>query len=125
MKRIHRIITLMSFVLSLTPSLGQQKGKATYYSKKVHGRNTASGVVYHNDSLTCAHKSYPFGTRLLVRNTNNNKQVVVTVTDRGPYRRHFVIDLSYAAAKLLDMVGHGIASVEISKYDSIPDLSVK
>ena len=56
------------------------RGTASYYSDKLHGRRTSSGEVYHRDSLTCAHRTLPFGTRLLVRNLKNGREVVVRVT---------------------------------------------
>lgn len=94
----------------------QEKGKATYYSNRFHGRKTASGNIYHKDSLTCAHKTYPFGTKLEVYNPANDKFVVVKVTDRGPFTRNKIIDLSYAAAKQLGIVRKGVASVEIKEW---------
>ncbi len=95
----------------------KQVGKASYYGKKAHGRNTSSGERYHIDSLTCAHRTYPFGTILKVRDLKSDKEVLVRVTDRGPFLRGRVIDLSYAAAKELGMLGRGIAHVEIVKVD--------
>lgn len=85
----------------------------------MHGRNTSSGIKYHNDSLTCAHRTYPFGTLLKVKNLKNNKEVIVKVTDRGPFSRRLIIDLSYSAAKMIDLLRDGIATVEVSLYDDI------
>lgn len=68
----------------------------------------------------CAHRTYPFGTKLNVRNLRNNKTVVVTVVDRGPHIRGRILDLSYAAAKELDMISQGIAMVEITVHSDIP-----
>ena len=90
------------------------RGTASYYSDKLHGRRTSSGEVYHRDSL-------PFGTRLLVRNLKNGREVVVRVTDRGPFTRRFMIDLSKAAARQLDFLRAGICKVELTILpDSIP-----
>jgi rare lipoprotein A len=86
----------------------------------MHGRHTSDGGKYHTDSLTCAHRTYPFGTLLKVRNPKNDKQVIVKVTDRGPHRKRLLIDLSYSAAKELDIVRAGVAQVEITKMDSVP-----
>ncbi len=97
----------------------QETGKATYYGKRMHGNRTASGIKYHKDSLTCAHRTYPFGTLLQVKNLKNNKEVIVKVTDRGPFGRSLVIDLSYCAAKAIDLIADGIAVVEVSLYDPI------
>lgn len=73
-------------------------------------------MILHHDSLTCAHRTHPFGTKLLVKNLSNDKEVVVTVTDRGPFRKGRVIDLTYEAARRLGMLAQGIASVEVSVY---------
>lgn len=106
-------------VLCLVPCVAQhQKGKASYYSKRATGARTASGARLHHDSLTCAHRSYPFGTMLKVTNLSNNKSVVVKVTDRGPFGRGRIIDLSYAAAKEIGMLAQGIASVKIEPAES-------
>lgn len=67
--------------------------------------------------MTCAHKTYPFGSRLLVVNPVNNKFVVVKVTDRGPHARNRIIDLSYRAARELGIINAGIAKVEVSVFD--------
>lgn len=98
--------------------LGQQRGKASFYSKKATGARTSSGEKVHHDSLTCAHLTYPFGTQLLVRNLSNGKEVVVTVNDRGPHRKGRIIDLSYEAARRLGIISQGIAAVEIMVYNS-------
>lgn len=90
-----------------------QKGKATFYSKRATGARTSSGERLHHDSLTCAHRTYPFGTRLLVTNLNNGRSVIVRVTDRGPFARGRIIDLSWRAAKELDILNHGVAMVRV------------
>lgn len=100
----------------------QQVGNATYYNKKLQGRHTSDGGRYHPDSMTCAHKTYPLGTILKVRNPKNDREVIVKVTDRGPFHRKLMIDLSYSAAKELDIIRLGIAKVEITRLDSFPVL---
>lgn len=94
-----------------------QKGKASYYSKRATGARTSSGERLHHDSLTCAHKTYPFGTLLKVTNPNNGKEIVVRVTDRGPHRRGRIIDLSWGAAKQLGILNHGVAMVTVEVVD--------
>lgn len=89
------------------------EGKASYYSNSLHGRRMSSGKVYHRDSLTCAHKTLPFGTKLRVTNPSNGKEVIVEVADRGPYAHNRVIDLSYAAARELGMIASGVKYVKI------------
>lgn len=95
-----------------------QRGKASFYAKHFNGRKTASGERLHPDSLTCAHRSYPFGTLLRVYNPVNGRSVNVRVTDRGPYVRGRIIDLSWRAAKELDIIGQGIATVFVSKANT-------
>lgn len=94
----------------------QQRGKASYYSKRATGARTSSGTRLHHDSLVCAHRTYPFGTKLLVRNLTNGKEVVVTVIDRGPHRKGRIIDLTYAAAEKIGMIAKGVVAVEVSVY---------
>lgn len=77
----------------------------------------ANGQRYNRDSLTCAHRSLPFGTRLRVTNPLNGQQVIVKVTDRGPYVRGRAIDLSYAAAQRLGTLRNGVAMVKIEILD--------
>lgn len=102
---------------SFTPLAAQtQKGKASYYSKRATGARTASGARLHHDSLTCAHRTYPFGTLLKVTNPMNGKEVIVKVTDRGPYGRGRIIDLSWAAAKQLGILAQGVATVQVQVY---------
>jgi len=101
-----------------TTAIAQESGYASFYNKNLHGRRTTNGERYHNDSLTCAHKTYPFGTMLLVVNPKNNRYVVVKVTDRGPHTRNRMIDLSYKAASELGIVSAGVAKVEVSVFDA-------
>lgn len=118
--RISSLLTLLFLCIALTSVYAQQRGNASFYSHKMHGRHTSDGGKYHTDSLTCAHRTYPFGTLLRVRNPKNDKQVIVKVTDRGPHRKRLLIDLSYSAAKELDIIRAGVAQVEITRMDSIP-----
>lgn len=113
MKYILSLITAI-FIFSGAPTevLAQKiTGNATYYGNRWHGRRTSSGEKYHKDSLTCAHRTLPFGTILRVQNPKNGKEVIVRVTDRGPFRKGAVIDLSMAAAREIDMVRDGIAAI--------------
>ena len=92
-----------------------QKGKASYYSKRATGARTASGIRLHHDSMTCAHRTYPFGTMLRVTNLTNGLKVVVKVTDRGPYGRGRIIDLSWGAAKAIGMLAQGVVPVVVER----------
>ena len=87
-------------------------GKATWYGKQFHRRKTTSGERFNMYGYTAAHRTLPFGTRVLVTNIANGKSVVVKVNDRGPRSRRWVIDLSYAAAKKIGMKGTCEVEVE-------------
>src|SRR5690554_5073656 len=108
-----RLYLVSFFILMSTIGFAQKSVKASYYHSKFEGRTTSSGSIYRADSLTCAHKTLPFGTRLKVENPENNSFVIVKVTDRGPFIRGREIDLSYAAADLLGIVQEGVADVTI------------
>jgi rare lipoprotein A len=90
----------------------QLAGKAAYYSNRFNGRKTASGQRFNNAAMTTAHNTLPFGTRVKVTNTKNNKSVVVRVNDRGPSTPGRVFDLTRAAAKKLGYVRAGLADVK-------------
>ena len=97
-------------------------GKAAYYADRLHGRKTASGRLYDKTKYTCAHKTHRFGTMLRVTRLDNNRSVVVEVTDRGPFKDGFVVDLSRRAAEDLNMIREGIVrvKVEILGNDAVP-----
>lgn len=84
---------------------------ATYYSHHFHGHRTASGVIFDRNAFTCAHKTLPFNTLIKVTNPQNNKSVIVRVTDRGPFKKNRKLDLSYSAAKELGMLKKGVMQV--------------
>ena len=116
-----------SILLTLILSFGmtnfisaQQSGNASFYNQNLKGRHTSDGGKYHPDSLTCAHKTLPFGTILKVRNPKNDKEVVVVVTDRGPHQKRLMIDLSYSAAKHLGIIQQGIAVVMMTQLNAMP-----
>ena len=88
-------------------------GYASYYGKKFHGRKTANGEIFDMYGKTAAHRSFRFGTVLRVTNLDNDKSVVVKVNDRGPFVAGRILDLSYGAAKELDMIASGVAKVRI------------
>jgi rare lipoprotein A (peptidoglycan hydrolase) len=92
------------------------KGIASWYGGKFHGRKTASGEVFDKHKLTCAHRTLPFGTEILVMNPATGKACTVTVTDRGPYHGKRVIDLSKAAAEKLGISGVARVVCATGKY---------
>ncbi len=90
-----------------------QSGKASWYGKKFHGRPTASGEIFDMYKKSAAHKTLPLGTYVRTLNLTNNKQSIVRINDRGPFVKGRIIDLSYAAAKEIGLVGPGVAAVKI------------
>jgi len=92
-----------------------ETGKASYYADNFNGKKTASGQTFNNNKLTAAHKTLPFGTVVTVKNKTNGKTVQVTITDRGPYAKGRVIDLTKEAASQIGMLTQGVADVQL-KY---------
>ncbi len=93
---------------------GSVSGVASYYADKFHGRKTASGEIFDQNKFTAAHRTYPFGTIVLVANNENGKSVRVRINDRGPFIDGRIIDLSLAAAKEIDMLRSGTANVTLT-----------
>jgi rare lipoprotein A len=89
------------------------RGIASWYGPKFHGRRTANGERYNMHGLTAAHRTLPFGTWVEVTNLDNGRRVVVRINDRGPFVKGRVIDLSLGAARQLELVGPGTARVEL------------
>lgn len=123
MLRLRQLVLLMAMTLlmslfAVTAVHAQQRGKASYYSRKANGARTSSGVRLNNDSLVCAHRTHPYGTLLKVVNPANGKEVIVKVIDRGPHGKGRVIDLSHEAARRLGILTAGVAMVEVSVYDN-------
>lgn len=93
--------------------LYETEGFASYYAEDFHGKLTSSGEIYDMHKLTCAHPYLPFNTWLKVTNMANQKSVIVRVNDRGPFLKNRIIDLSYAAARQLGMIGPGSIYVKL------------
>lgn len=91
----------------------RERGVASWYGKKFHGQRTANGEKYDMYAMTAAHKTLPLPSYLRVRNLNNGKSVIVRVNDRGPFLENRLVDLSYAAASKLGIIGTGTGIVEI------------
>ncbi len=105
----------------------KERGSASWYGKKFHGKRTANGDVYDMYAMTAAHPTLPLPSYARVTNLSNNKSIVVRVNDRGPFMHNRVIDLSYTAAYKLGIVANGSAEVEvesISPDDSLPPITV-
>lgn len=88
-------------------------GESSYYADKFHGRKTANGEIFDMYKKTAAHKTLPFNTMLKVTNLENNQSVIVRVNDRGPYKKGRILDISYGAAREIDMISSGVVRVRI------------
>ena len=127
---LHLLLALIAIALFFTacgrkrariakpPRIGKtQSGIASWYGPPYHGRRSANGEVYDMEKLTAAHRTFAFDTWVRVRNLDNGKEIDVRITDRGPFVRGRVIDLSKAAARNIDMIGPGIAKVKLKVID--------
>ena len=94
-----------------------ERGIASWYGKKFHGRRTSSGETYDMYAMTAAHTQLPLPTYVQVTNLKNGRQVVLRVNDRGPFHGNRIIDLSYSAAKKLDIIREGTGLVEVRALD--------
>jgi rare lipoprotein A len=91
----------------------RERGIASWYGRKFHGRRTSNGEKYNMYAMTAAHKTLPLPTYVRVTNLKNGRSTIVRVNDRGPFVQNRIIDLSYAAAEKLDMMRQGTALVEV------------
>ena len=98
---------------SSAPEPKGQEGKASWYGPRFQGRRTASGERYNMHAMTAAHRSLPLGSYARVTMVTTGKSVVVRITDRGPYVKHRIIDLSKAAATKLGLLHHGVGEVVV------------
>ncbi|MGL6112211.1 MAG: septal ring lytic transglycosylase RlpA family protein [Rubrivivax sp.] len=101
-------------------AMAVESGRLAWYGRKFAGRRTASGETFNPEALTMAHKTLPFGTRVKVTNTQNQKSVVLRVNDRGPTQADRVGDVSYAAARRLGMLKPGVIDAELSVVSAAP-----
>ncbi|MET1115612.1 MAG: septal ring lytic transglycosylase RlpA family protein [Comamonas sp.] len=100
------------------PRESDQKGLASWYGERFHGRRTASGERFDSQEMTAAHRTLAFGTRVCVRSAITGKAVVVRINDRGPFSHNRLIDLSQGAAEALGMIGLGIKPVELWQLEN-------
>jgi rare lipoprotein A len=89
------------------------EGVASYYAHDFHGKQTSNGEKFDMNSLTAAHRTFPFGTKVRVTNLENTKTVIVRVNDRGPFVEGRIMDLSMGAAKEIDLIKNGTAKVRL------------
>ncbi|MEM8661797.1 MAG: septal ring lytic transglycosylase RlpA family protein [Pseudomonadota bacterium] len=105
------IVSVAAITVAIACSAEVIHGKASYYADSLHGNLTASGEVYDKNALTAAHRTLPFGTIVKVHYPKTDRQIVVTINDRGPYAKGVIIDLSSAAAEELGMIDDGVGEV--------------
>ncbi len=98
----------------------REAGIASWYGKEFQGRKTASGEAFDMNGLTAAHRTLPLGTVIRVTNLDNSKTVQVTINDRGPFVKKWILDLSYGAARELGFVEQGTVRVEIETLKEVP-----
>ena len=91
-----------------------ERGMASWYGHPYHGRPAADGEIYDMETLVAAHRTLPFQTYVRVRNLSNDKSIDVRIIDRGPFVQNRIIDLSHAAANAIDLIGPGVAMVELT-----------
>ncbi len=90
-----------------------EEGMASYYADEFNGKRTSNGETYDMNKPTAAHRTLPFNTQVRVTNLVNGKSTIVRINDRGPFKDDRIIDLSYAAAKTLELVGSGTTRVRL------------
>ena len=113
---VRRVLPVAT-AMAAAPSGIFHSGSASWYGRELQGSPTASGEPFDMYALTAAHRTLPFGTRVRVVNLSNDRAVEVVINDRGPHARRRMIDLSYAAADEIRMVGAGTARVEVEPVD--------
>jgi rare lipoprotein A len=99
--------------------------RASYYGRGFNGHRTASGRVFRQYDYTAAHRTWRFGTQVRVTNLRNGRNVVVTITDRGPYVRGRGLDLSVAAARALGATGSGVVPVRLEPLCQVASLKAR
>jgi rare lipoprotein A len=96
-----------------TPIVQGEQGLASWYGHPYHGRPAADGEIYNMYELTAAHRTLPFNTQVRVHDLDNGRDVTVRINDRGPFVEGRIIDLSYASARSINMIGPGVARVQL------------
>lgn len=111
------VVTALGSSSSAFGQFDHVKGRAAYYSNELKGNAMACGPKYYPSKMVAAHRDLPCGTRLRVKNLANGESVTVTVQDRGPYDKDFVLDLSRRAARKLDFLSKGSTKVRARVID--------
>jgi rare lipoprotein A len=110
-KRAVSVTAVAAVLLVLTPAAYAQCGGASWYGPGFNGKRAASGEIFNENAMTAAHRSLPFGTKVMVTDQNTGNHVEVTINDRGPFHGKRIIDLSKAAATALGFRNRGTTSV--------------
>ena len=105
--------------VNYSPGDGIQTGLASWYGPDFHGKSTSNKEIYNMFDMTAAHNTLPFGTYVMVTNLENGRAATVRINDRGPFVGNRIIDLSYAAARVLGMIGPGTARVKLEVLKDI------
>jgi rare lipoprotein A len=108
---------------ALAQDVAVATGTVSWYGRELAGRKTASGDIFDPAALTMAHRTWPLGTQVKVTNLRNQRSVVVTVNDRGPYTPGRIADLSEAAARQIGMVRSGVTQARLEVLDTSPSPS--
>jgi len=125
---VYLVFSLLSCCIVLMTSCARSKylprgnvqtGVASWYGPNFHGKTTSSKEIFNMYDLTAAHNTLPFGTYVMVTNLETGKSIRVRINDRGPFVKGRIIDLSYAAARVLGMIGPGVAPVRIEVLNRI------
>ena len=106
---------------AVAPLPEETTGYASWYGHPYHGRRTSNGETYDMNKMTAAHRTLSFDTVVKVSNLSNGKEVTVRINDRGPFVKDRIIDLSYSAARQIDMVGTGTARVNLEILNVVPN----
>ncbi|MFO7733797.1 MAG: septal ring lytic transglycosylase RlpA family protein, partial [Candidatus Aminicenantes bacterium] len=115
-RRLLPVLLLAVAACSRLPPPGRgtaEVGIASWYGQDFHGRPTSSREIYDMHDMTAAHRTLPFGTHVMVTNLDNDRSTVIRINDRGPFIKGRILDLSYAAARVLGVVGPGTARVRL------------
>ncbi len=116
MKQLTFLLTILAiFSINKIDAQEEEFGLASYYSDDFEGRSTAYGDTYKKNEMTCAHKRYPYGTRIKVTRLDNGKSVIVKVIDRGPFIKGRIVDLSRRAAEELGIIELKSVKVKVEK----------
>jgi rare lipoprotein A len=120
-KKVHVSTPVDKNSASSSKMLEETVGIASWYGDPYHGRRTSNGEIYNKFEMTAAHRTLPFDSVVKVDNLQNGKDVTVRINDRGPFTKDRIIDLSYAAARSIDMVGPGTAKVRLEVLKVVPN----